>query len=202
MKCDRWPAIPAVLSASVLLGVATAHAGGQVIEQVEPYAISGTTGAELYASIGERGPLVGNKVRAIAHTNFKLTWSRDYQRRGNACTLASARPKLIITYTLPQPAGKLPSALQKKWDVFIDGVREHEKVHGEHIRQMVRRIEETTIGVTVENDPKCRKVREQIKEPLSQASLAQRQQSRDFDRVEMGEGGPIRRLILGLVNGK
>lgn len=200
MKDDKRTAFLSALLAVAWL-TSAAQADGQVIERIEPYAITGTTGPELYASIGERGPLVGNQVRAIAHTNFKLTWSRDYQRRGNACTLASARPKLIITYTLPKPSGKLPAALQKKWDVFINGVREHEKVHGEHIRQMVKRIEQTTIGVTVEDDPKCRKIREQIKEPLSQASLAQRQQSRDFDRVEMGEGGNIRRLILGLLGG-
>ncbi len=67
---------------------------------------------------------------------------------------------------------------------------------------MVKRIEATTIGFTVDDDPKCTKIREAIKEPLSQASLAQRRQSREFDRVEMGEGGPIRRLILGLLNGE
>jgi predicted secreted Zn-dependent protease len=85
--------------------------------------------------------------------------------------------------------------------VFIDGVRRHEKVHGDHIKEMVKLIEQTTIGATVENDPKCLKIREEIKKPLSQASLAQRKKSSDFDRVEMGEGGNIHRLILGLVNG-
>jgi predicted secreted Zn-dependent protease len=179
-----------------------ARADGQVTEQIEPYTINGTSGVELYTSIGERGPLVGDKVRTIAHTNFKLTWSRKYEPKGDACTLVSARPKLIITYTLPKPAGKLSAALQKRWDVFYDGVRRHEKVHGDHIKEMVERIEQTTIGVTVQNDPKCKKIREEIKTPLSQASLAQRQRSRDFDRVEMGEGGNIHRLILDLVNGR
>jgi predicted secreted Zn-dependent protease len=180
---------------------ANARADGQIVERVEPYSISGASGPELYASIGERGPLVGEGIRALAHTNFKLTWSRDFQRRGNACTLASARPKLIITYTLPKPAAKLAPAVQKRWDIFIDGIHRHEKVHGEDIKAMVKRIEATTIGFTVDGDPKCRKIREAIKEPLAQASLAQRQQSRSFDRVEMAEGGNMRRLILGLLNG-
>jgi predicted secreted Zn-dependent protease len=201
MNCRRgWGLFLAVPVAVCV--AAQARADGQVIERTEPYAISGTSGPELYASIGERGPLVGEGVRTIAHTNFKLTWTRDYQRRGNACTLASARPKLIITYTLPKPSAKLPPAVQKRWEVFIDGIRRHEKVHGEDIKSMVKRIEATTIGFTVDNDPKCTKIREAIKEPLSQASLAQRRQSREFDRVEMGEGGNIRRLILGLLNGE
>ncbi|MFC3209133.1 DUF922 domain-containing Zn-dependent protease [Aquamicrobium soli] len=201
MNCRRgWGLLLAVPVAACV--AAQARADGQVVERTEPYAISGTSGPELYASIGERGPLVGEGVRTIAHTNFKLTWTRDYQRRGNACTLALARPKLIITYTLPKPSAKLPPAVQKRWEVFIDGIRRHEKVHGEDIKSMVKRIEATTIGFTVDNDPKCTKIREAIKEPLSQASLAQRRQSREFDRVEMGEGGNIRRLILGLLNGE
>jgi predicted secreted Zn-dependent protease len=201
MKFDGWPGLLA-LAIGICVSAAVARADGQVIERSETYARTGTSGAELYASIGEHGPLVGEGVRTIAHTNFKLTWSRNYQPRGSACTLVSARPKLVITYTLPRPAGKLPAAVQKRWDIFIDGLRRHEKVHGDHIKEMVKRIEQTTIGVSVENDPKCTKIREQIKKPLSEASLAQRQKSRDFDRVEMGEGGNIRRLVLDLVNGR
>ena len=45
-------------------------------ETVQPYAIAGKSGASLYASIGERGPQLGGRVRTIAHTNFKLTWTR------------------------------------------------------------------------------------------------------------------------------
>ncbi len=190
------------MAAAAFLPMSGVRAEGRVIEQEAPYAIGGASGAELYASIGENGPVVGDGVRTIAHTHFKLTWSRNYERRGNACTLASARPKLIITYTLPEPVGKLAPAVRKRWDRFIEGIRRHEKVHGEHIKAMVKYIEATTIGFTVEDDPKCRKVREAIKEPLSQASLAQRRQSRDFDSVEMGEGGAMRRLILGLLGGE
>ena len=74
---------------------------------MKTYAVSGTSGPELYASIGERGP-AASIGRAIAHTNFKLTWTRDYQTRGSDCVLATARPKLTITYTLPKASQKLP----------------------------------------------------------------------------------------------
>ena len=36
---------------------------------------------------------------------------------------------------------------------------------------------------------------------LGALSQAQRQQSRDFDRTELSEGGNIHQLILALVNG-
>lgn len=182
--------------------VAITPAAAKTIEQEKPYAITGTTGAELYASIGQNGPEVGrNGGRVIAHTFFKLTWRRNYVPENGACTLKSATPTLIITYTLPKPANPLPPPVQKRWDIFIEGLRRHEKVHGDHIKAMLAQIEQTTIGVSVANDPGCQKIRQQIQKPLSDASIAQRQQSRDFDRVEMGAGGEIQRLILELVNG-
>ena len=53
-----------------------ARAEWKAVEKTETYAIAGKSGPELYASIGERGPKVG-KTRAIAYTNFKLTWSQE-----------------------------------------------------------------------------------------------------------------------------
>ncbi|WP_214470060.1 DUF922 domain-containing Zn-dependent protease [Mesorhizobium sp. dw_380] len=178
----------------------TAHAQWKPVEKVETYAISGQSGPELYRSIGENGPNVGI-ARAIAHTNFKLTWTRDYQARAGACVLVSAKPKLIITYTLPSPSSPLPSAIQKNWEVFLAGVSAHEKVHGADIVDMVRKIEAATVGLTVADDPKCSKIRVEMTKRLSALSLAQRQASRDFDRVEFGQGGNLQKLVLALVNG-
>ena len=188
-----------LLVALVALPV-TAHAQWKPVEKVETYAISGQSGPELYRSIGENGPNVG-VARAIAHTNFKLTWTRDYQARAGACVLVSAKPKLIITYTLPSPSAPLPPAIQKNWEVFLAGVSAHEKVHGATIVDMVRKIEAATVGLTVADDPKCSKIRSEMTKRLSALSQAQRQASRDFDRVELGPGGNLQKLILALVNG-
>ena len=113
----------------------------------------------------------------------------------------SARPKLIITYTLPEPSQTLSGATLENWTVFIDGVREHEKVHGRIIEDMVRKIEAYSVGLTVADDPKCSKIRKVLTERLTQLSLEQRQRSRDFDRDELGDNGNIHRLVLMLANG-
>lgn len=199
------PGILFLLLAAVL-AASPAHADWTPVEMVEAYAIAGQTAPDLYASIGERGPLigkdvVGKKVRVIAHTNFKLTWTRDYRPEGGACVLKTARPKLIITYTLPKPAGPLPPALQRRWDVFAAGVAAHEKVHGKQIADMVQKIEALSVGFTVANDPGCKKIRTELTTRLSELSQAQRQASRDFDRVEFGPGGNLQQLVLGFVNG-
>lgn len=179
-----------------------AQADWQAIENVQPYSVAGKTAAELYASIGERGPKVGNSGRAIAFTNFKLTWTRKYEPQGNACVLAVARPKLIITYVLPKPAERLPAPVAKKWETFISGVHKHELVHGDLIKDMVKKIEAVSVGLAVADDPKCQKIRTELTARLGELSRSQRQQSRDFDRAELSNGGNIHQLVLALVNGQ
>lgn len=178
-----------------------AHAEWQAVEKTRTYSISGQTGAELYASIGERGPKVGGLVRAIAHTDFKLTWTRKYEPQGGGCTLVVAKPKLIITYTLPKPSKPLQGAMAQNWETFISGVRRHELVHGDFIKDLVKAIETTSVGLRVDADPNCRKIRAELTRRLGELSVAQRQRSRDFDRVELSDGGNIHQLILNLVNG-
>ena len=194
-------AFRSLVFAAFLAAPAAAQAEWKPVEKDVPYTVAGKTGPDLYASIGERGPKAGIG-RAIAFTNFKLTWSRDYQPQADgACTLVSARPKLIISYHLPKPSGKLPDPIARNWKVFIDGVRRHESVHGEMIVAMVREIEAFSVGLSAPDDPNCKKVRARLQERLAQISQAQRQKSRDFDKVELNDGGNVHQLILNLVNG-
>ena len=171
----------------------------QLVEQVKTYAIRGATGIDLYRSIGERGPAAG--VQAIAHTSFKLTWTRDYRPQPDgSCVLAVAKPKLIITYTLPKaPSGLLP-VVAEKWQRFISGVETHERVHGDQIVDMVRDIEAFSRGLTAADDPKCQKVRQKLQARLKEFSDERVRQSRQFDEVELTEGGAVHQLILSLVN--
>ncbi|MEH6690924.1 MAG: DUF922 domain-containing protein [Pseudorhizobium pelagicum] len=173
----------------------------QPLEEVRAYAVSGSTGIDLYRSIGERGPAAG-VGQAVAVTTFKLTWTRDYRPQPDgACVLAVAKPKLIITYTLPAAPKNLTSAVAESWQRFIDGVEKHERVHGTQIIDMVRGIETFSRGLREENDPKCTKVRQTLQARLKQFSDERVAQSRAFDQVELTEGGAVHRLILALVNG-
>jgi predicted secreted Zn-dependent protease len=190
-----------MLSALLAPAPAMASAEWKPTEEVRPYAISGSTGAELYRSIGERGPEIGGQSRVIAHTTFKLTWTRKYERQGNACVLTTARPKLTIIYTLPKPSAKLSPSVQASWNVFIEAIRKHERVHGDTIIGMVHEIETLSLGFSAPDDPACRKIRVSLTERLGEISGRQRQRGRDFDKVEMSDGGNVQALILTLVNG-
>jgi len=193
-----------ILAAKVLLTLMGTAAFAQnswtPTEQIKTYPITGSSGIELYQSIGERGPQAG--VQAVAHTTFKLTWRRDYRPQADgACVLATARPNLTIIYTWPKAPAKLPSDVAASWQRFISGVEKHERVHGEHILDMVRKIEAYSVGLRAEDDPKCQKVRAVLQQRLGELSNEQRQRGRDFDRNELSNGGAVHQLILALVNG-
>ncbi len=193
-----------ILAANVLLTLMATAALAQntwtPAEQIKTYPITGSSGIELYRSIGERGPQAG--VQAVAHTTFKLTWRRDYRPQADgACVLATARPNLTIIYTWPKAPAKLPSDVAASWQRFISGVEKHERVHGEHILEMVKKIEAYSVGLRAEDDPKCQKVRAVLQQRLGELSNEQRQRGRDFDRDELSNGGAVHQLILALVNG-
>lgn len=194
----RWP----LLYVGILVALAAAPraaAAWTASGRVETYAISGTTGIELYRSIGERGPKIG-LARAIAYTTFDLRWSRDYRpAAGGACRLAAARPKLVIVTKLPKPAEKLAADVQARWETFIAGIAAHERYHAETIVDMVEKIEAYSVGLTVADDPKCRRIREVLTQRLSELSQEQRAKGRDFDKAEMGAGGNVHRLVMGLI---
>ena len=189
----------AFLLAGLFFATSAAGEDWQAVERIEPYAVQGATGLEIYQSIGARGPKLG-VARVIAHTGFKLTWTRKYERQGNACTITVNKPKLIITYTLPKLKSKLSEPLKSRWETFIAGVTAHEKVHGDFIKAMVKEIETMSVGLTVENDPNCQKIRPQLQTRLGELSDAQRARSREFDKVELNDGGNVHQLILQLVD--
>lgn len=189
-------------AAAAVFSVSPALAGGgwEPVEKVETYAVTGKTGIDLYRSIGENGPNVGIG-RAIAYTTFDLKWSRDYVPESGGCRLARARPWLTVIYRLPKPSRALPADTQRLWDTFISGIRKHERVHGKFIVEMVKKIEAYSVGLAVADDPDCKKIRQVLTKRLGELSQEQRARGRDFDRVEMRDGGNVHRLILALVNG-
>ncbi len=191
----------ALVAACLLMPHAPARAEWKPTEKIVTYPVSGRTGIDLYRSIGENGPKVGIG-RVIAYTDFDLKWSRDYQKRNGGCVLASAKPFLTITYRLPKVSGDLPPETRRLWETFVTGVEKHERVHGEIILDMVKKIEAFSVGLTVQDDPNCKKIREVLTKKLGELSQEQRQKSRAFDRVEMSDGGNVHQLVLALVNGE
>lgn len=188
-----WPVALALLSC--LPWAIPAGAQEKSTDKVKTYAISGATGFELYTSIGEHGP-----KGAIAQTTYALTWRRLFDEEGGSCRLVWARPQLAVIYTYPKPSGKLSPKLQPLWDRFIAGVRKHEEEHGRMIREMVAETAKNIAGASVANDGNCAKVKREVTRLIDDAKRTYKTRSRQFDHVELSEGGNVHRLILALVN--
>lgn len=193
-------AIVAFLLLVPLLPRPASSAEVQAAEKLVPYAVSGSSGIELYRSIGERGPKSRNG-RAIALTDYRLTWTRKYVPEGGDCRLTTAVPHLTLITHLPKPSGKLPARTEALWGTFIAGITAHERVHGEIIKETVDAIRSATEGLSVPDDPSCRKIRTEVTKRVAALAAAMRRKNRDFDQVEMGKGGNVQQLILALVNG-
>ena len=101
---------------------------------------------------------------------------------------------------MPKPAQKLPPQSAALWAEFYAGIEKHEHIHGDYIKEMVQKIEAATVGMSVAKDPKCVKFKTELNKVLSELFQEQRQRGRDFDRIEMAQGGNVHQLILGLVN--
>lgn len=201
MTDRRFLTVAVGLLAPLVLPAQSAIAGDwQAVEQIKTYAIAGTSGADLYEAIGARAPEARGGL-AIAHTSFKLTWTRTYTPQGNACAITTARPKVIITYTLPKPSARLSPDVAASWSRFITGVEKHERVHGDFIKELVQQIQDFSLGLKVENDPACEKIRQMLTARLGELSKAERVRNIEFDRVELSPGGNVHQLILALVNG-
>jgi predicted secreted Zn-dependent protease len=200
MRHAPFHALALVLAAPALQ--AAEPQGWKPNVKVETYAISGQSSRALYASIGEHGPMVrGGKTRAIAYTDFKLTWQRTYENPNGGCVLSAARPTVTIVYRFPKPAEKLPPEVKANWDRFYAGIAAHEHQHGEFITAMVSRMVKESVGLSADNDPTCKKVRGELTRRLGAASREKGQKDLNFDRTEMSDGGNVRQLVMTFVNG-
>lgn len=168
-------------------------------ESTKHYSVSGSTGADLYKSIGQKGPTINMGTRTIAVTNWDLKWRRDYQPKGNACELVSALPFVTITYTLPKPSQKLSGATAQKWQTFAAGIKAHEEVHGDLVKKLARGIIGATVGLRVENDKACKKIRDEVLTRVGAEFARYKTDNRAFEQNEMRRGGNIEQLVLGLV---
>jgi predicted secreted Zn-dependent protease len=193
-------ALAFAISASPL--AAEESGGWKPFEKIERYAISGQSELALYQSIGEKGPMVrGGKVRAIAYTDFKLTWKRAYENINGGCVIAENRPNVSIIYRFPKPTGKLSPSVKANWNRFEEGIEAHERQHGQFIVSMVNRMVAETVGLSAENDPTCKKVRAELTRRMGAAFKEKSGKDAAFDKTEMGDGGNVRRLVMTFVYG-
>ncbi len=191
-----WAGILAALSA---VAVAPAQAGVKVSESQKTYAISGTSGIALLQAMDKSGPKHGFLTRAIAQTSYSVSWTIEWGETRTACRVKRADGKLDITYTYPRVSNAITPQLKRRWNTFLSGVRRHELHHGEIARQMARAAEKAVAGVTIRNDPGCRKSRKEVKRRMAAVYADYEARQIRFDSKEHAGGGQVEDLIDALI---
>ncbi len=182
-----------------LAGAGTAHAGVKVVENVDYYRISGTSGEALMAAMDRKGPRHGFMARAIAQTRYSIAWDLHWEAEGQRCTLKGADVTLSVNYRFPAIAGSVSPALKRKWGVFMKGVDKHERMHGRIAREMAGAAYKAAIKLRVAQDPSCRKAKQALSRIVHEIYARYEERQQRFDAVEHQPGGNVDRLVSSLI---
>lgn len=192
--------VAALMTIGLLAAAAPATAGVKVSVKTTSYDIAGRTGAALLGAMDKRGPKHGFLTRAIAQTRYAVTWELEWGEARGACRLKRADARLDITYTYPRVEGGVPRDLGKRWQGFMAGVRKHEETHGSLARQMAKAAEKSITGLRTAGDTGCAKAKREVRRRLDGIYRDYEARQARFDTREHRSGGPVDRLLKGLLS--
>jgi len=124
--------LSAKLVISLLLGLASlAEAEPRVMISYDYYDIEGRTAAELRQQMNIYGVAWTNGNIYNAYTGWNVKWNYRYRVTDHKCSFSSVTTTLNVEFRLPRwtdYAGG-SSALKKKWDDYMESLRQHENGH-------------------------------------------------------------------------
>jgi predicted secreted Zn-dependent protease len=183
------------LGAAAALGLpATAAAAPRVVETVEYYAISGTTGVELLRDMSRRGPRQGFLTRAIAQTRYETSADGRLRHAGGVCRFEGG-VSLKITYIYPKPGNALDRDLARRWRIFQADNERHEKAHGRIARELAVELDRRLRAFAMADGPSCWKATAALKRERETLFDLYEKKQIAFDLKEHRAGGPVDRSI-------
>ncbi|MEO5760399.1 MAG: DUF922 domain-containing protein [Mesorhizobium sp.] len=188
--------LAAIGASSGLASVACADV--TVIVKTRTYAITGTSGEALVASMNRHGPHHGFLTSAIALTGYTKDWDLDLVQAKGTCRIKRARGTLNLTYTYPRLTSALSPVLDKHWKRFFAGVRAHEQTHGAIAKQMMKAAEKSLKGLAFQADAQCIKTRREARRRADAIYDEYEARQNAFDAREHRDGGHVERLVGAL----
>ena len=125
-----------------------------VSETFEYYEVTGSTVAELRASLDRNGPRKSPSGRSSAgFTQWNVEWSYLWTTTSDECRLTRVSTTLTVATTLPRwsPADP-PVELSARWSRFLEALRAHEDGHAQNGRDATRVIGERLRALPPEPD--------------------------------------------------
>ena len=65
---------------------------------------------------------------------------------------------------------------------------------------MLAELRASIADITIADDATCQKAKREMTRRVKDATRAQKERSRAFDRVELSDGGTVHQLVMALVN--
>lgn len=139
-------AVAYLLFAAAAALAAGSHAVAEpaVTQKIVTYDVTGTTPAEVRASLNQLGPVDRHDSRRYdANTNWYVRWRYQYSNTPQGCAIASVTSSVEIVTTMPKlksDAGT-PPELARAFSAYTEKLTEHERGHGQNGIAVARLIE-------------------------------------------------------------
>ena len=189
----------AVLTFAGVLLCGAASAGTKLTVHVRTYNVEGRTGAALVEAMDGLGPRHGHATRAIAETGYTVHWNLDVTRDKGVCRLRQAVGTIDLTYTFPRRTSSAGPALDRRWDRFMAGVRQHEHTHGRIAKQMMRATDTALAGLQRRDNWFCTNLYSEARRRIDTIYADYEARQNAFDAREHRDGGHVDRLVHALI---
>lgn len=193
--CNRTGAVTA---AGILLAMSSADAEPRITFAFEEYPVSGRTGAEIMAQIHRKGPRHGQISRAIAQTRYTLDYGYRTAQAEGWCTVAMPWVRLDIIYVYPRIPSQTEPELRAHWEIFMHGVRAHEKGHADLAVEMARAAEAALQSFRQPANAGCLKLKRGVDRMIRRIFDEYESRQARYDRIEHRQDGPVARIIARL----
>ncbi len=180
-------------------GATAALAKPKIAIETKYYEVTGKTGDEVLRAINRKGPRHGFLVRAIAQTQYTLSYGYEMVQTSKGCSIERAEVKLEIVYVYPKLAGNSSRNLSARWKRFMTGVRKHEEVHGKLAEQMAAATEKALMSTYVSGKRGCDRIRSVAKRNADRVFKQYEREQIAFDKNEHRDNGNVDKLVLALV---
>jgi predicted secreted Zn-dependent protease len=168
LRGSAWTVLLTVLplsvgcaSMSVQEQVAVLVPDGVTVDVEEStYAVFGRTIPDIWDSLNERGPALGNRIVAGVHS-WNLSWDMEWTRSADDCRVGGLEIVMSTEIMMPEWRQRVGAEqeLQDHWDEFERQLREHEEAHRGYALETVRDLHRTILA---ERGPDCQTVRDRI----------------------------------------
>ncbi|MET0552441.1 MAG: DUF922 domain-containing protein [Vicinamibacteria bacterium] len=140
--------------ALVLLLLQVPEEPATVSETFDYYEVTGSTAAELRASMDRNGPNKSPSGRSSAgFAQWDVEWSYLWTATSDECRLTRVSTSLTVNITLPRWSSvDRPVELAARWRRFVDALRTHEDGHAQNGRDATRVIGEKLRALPPEPD--------------------------------------------------